>query len=347
MIWLTWRQFRGQAVAAAAVLAAIAITLGATGPGIVTRFDQAGLSTCHARCGLLAADFVTGLKSGPYQVLFDAGLVLMYLVPALIGIFWGAPLIAREIETGTHRLAWNQSVSRTHWTVAKLALIGLVAIATAGLLSLMISWWASPIDHVLSLSGRISQSSFSRLSPLVFAARGVAPVGYAAFAFVLGVTAGVLIRRTLPAMAITLVVFAAVQVLVPNFVRPNLISPVRVTAPFNASSANEIAITSAQGSSNNAMTVLGSFSSPGAWILSNETVTPTGGLFTGPAIAACLGNSQQACNNWLTSLHLRQEVRYQPASRFWPFQWIETGLYLILATGLGWLCAWQVRRRRY
>jgi len=39
--------------------------------------------------------------------------------PALLGIFWGAPLIARELETGTCRLAWNQSVTRTRWLTVK------------------------------------------------------------------------------------------------------------------------------------------------------------------------------------------------------------------------------------
>ena len=67
----------------------------------------------------------------------------------------------------------------------------------------------------------------------MFAARGVAPLGYAAFAFALGVTAGVLLRRTLPAMAVTLVVFAAVQVLVPVFVRPHVVPPAHFTAPLN------------------------------------------------------------------------------------------------------------------
>jgi hypothetical protein len=170
----------------------------------------------------------------------------------------------------------------------------------------------------------------------------VAPLGYAAFAFVLGVTAGVLIRKTLPAMAITLVIFAAVQILMPNFVRPHLISPVRVTAAFNPHKNMGLTISAPS----NQMTVVGSFNRPGAWILSNNTLTPSGQVFTGPATAACLQNQQNACTNWLNSLHLRQQVSYQPASRFWPLQGIETGIYLVLAAGLAWLCAWQIRRRR-
>ena len=240
--------------------------LAATGPGLVNRFDKAGLRTCHATCGTLATNFLTSLRGGPYTALFDACVVIMYLAPALMGIFWGAPLIAREFETGTHRLVWNQTVTRTRWAAVKLGLIGLAAMAVAGLLSLMIGWWGSPIDHAMNFGQPNSGTGYPRLSPLVFAARGVAPLGYAAFAFVLGVTAGVLIRKTLPAMAITLVIFAAIQLLMPNFVRPHLISPVQVTAPFNANKNNELMISAPS----NQMTVVGGFNQPGAWILSNK-----------------------------------------------------------------------------
>ena len=74
--------------------------------------------------------------------------VLVIVVPGIIGIFWGAPLVARELETGTFRLAWTQSVTRTRWLAVKLAVVGLASMAVAGLLSLMVTWWASPLDRV-------------------------------------------------------------------------------------------------------------------------------------------------------------------------------------------------------
>jgi hypothetical protein len=343
MMWLTWRQFRAQAIAAAAGLGIVAVTLAITGVGVISQYNADGLGTCHSSCATQATRFLDEVRNGPDHPLFYGGLFLMYLVPALIGIFWGAPLIARELETGSHRLAWNQSISRTRWTAMKLGLIGLAAVATAGLLSLVISWWASPIDSAMNFGAADTGSGFPRISPLVFGARGVVPLGYAAFAFALGVTAGVLIRRTLPAMAITLAVFAAVAIMVPIFVRPHLISPVHVTAPFNAYRNNELSISSP----GNQMTLVGGFSEPSAWVLSNQTITPSGKVFRGPAGPACLGNSTpNGCSNWINSLHLRQSVSYQPASRFWPLQFIETGIYLVLAVGLGWLCVWRVRRRR-
>jgi hypothetical protein len=346
MIWLTWRQFRPQAITAAAVLIAVGITLAVTGPHLAADYSAAGLNTCHADCGALASNFTGEIKGGKLGTIFYGGIVALYLVPALIGLFWGAPLIARELETGTQRIAWNQSVTRTRWTVIKLVGVGLAAIATAGLLSLMIGWWASPIDHALQDAGGNGMIS-DRLSPLVFGTRGIAPMGYAAFAFALGVTAGVLIRRTIPAMAVTLALFAAVQVLVPAFVRPNLISPDQVTAPINVDTAG-IEMMANQGSEGT-MTLTANHPIRGAWILSARDILPSGQVFgtVGPKdTALCTESNPQPCNTWLASLHLRQLITYQPASRFWPLQWLETAIYLILATGLGCICAWQVSRRR-
>ena len=341
MTWVTWRQFRGQAIASGAVLLAVAVVLAVTGPNLVWKYDNAGLTTCHASCAALAGNFVSAIKFGSDGTIFYATILVMYLAPALIGTFWGAPLIAREFEAGTHRIAWNQSVTRTRWAAAKLGLIGLAAMATAGLLSLMVSWWASPIDHALAQTGQASVFG-SRISPLVFAARGVAPLGSAAFAFALGVTVGLLIRRTIPAMAVTLALFAVVQVLMTSFVQPHLIPPDQLTAPLRPPVLTEMMIQSP----GNEMTLRGNATVPGAYVLSNTTITPTGKVFTGPATAACINGNGNDCNTWIASKHLRQLLTYQPASRFWPLQWVETALYLVLAAGLGWLCAWQVRRRR-
>jgi ABC-type transport system involved in multi-copper enzyme maturation permease subunit len=106
MIRLTWLQFRVQAVTAAAALAAFAVLLAAS-----------GLSNCHGgSCQNLAGGFEFELQStGIYAALYLISVASILLAPAVIGLFWGAPLIARELETGTDALAWNQSVTRTRW----------------------------------------------------------------------------------------------------------------------------------------------------------------------------------------------------------------------------------------
>jgi ABC-2 family transporter protein len=355
MIWLTWRQFRAQAITAAIALAVMAIVLGATGPGLASSYASSGLPTCHASCATDATSFFIGLNRLD-PLLYSGSILLMYLAPALMGIFWGAPLIARELETGTHRIAWNQSVTRTRWTFVKLGLVGLAAVATAGLLSLMVTWWASPIDRAASVGGQAVGFGLTRLAPAVFGARDVAPLGYAAFAFALGVTAGVLLRRTLPAMAVTLVVFAVIQVVVPNVVRPHLLPTAHATAPLNARDES-FHLTDVVGSPVSGIKVTGQpFAKPGAWVLSDITITRSGAELTvapkacqfkaaGPGSAPTLA-VLASCRNALAAMHLRESVRYQPASRFWPLQGIETGIYLVLAAGLGWVCVSQVRRRR-
>ena len=313
MIRLSWLQFRLQAVTAAAALAVAAVTLGAASP--------------HR-----------AVNAGAYHWLYMAGTVVLYLTPVLIGLFWGAPLISHELETGTYRLAWTQSVSRTRWLAVKLSLAGLASMATAGLLSLMVTWWSSPID-------RLNPFGNNRLSPLPFATRDLTPVGYAAFAFALGVTIGLLLRRTVPAIAVTLVVFAAVQVAVPLWVRPHLFTPVRAVSALSISDITDVG----DNWPGTSLFVGAKADIPGAWVYSNQVTTPGGSTFLGPEPPACLAlgkdGSSDACNAALARLHLRQVVTYQPASRYWAFQGAETGLYFLLALLLAGFCIWRVNRR--
>ena len=263
---------------------------------------------------------------------------LVIAVPGLIGIFWGAPLVAREFETGTFRLAWTQGISRTRWLAVKLGVVGAFSMVVAGLLSLMVTWWSGPIDQAYQV--RIRPTSFTRAAS--------SPVGYAAFAFALGVTAGLLIRRTLPAMAVTLVIFAAVQFAVPAWVRPHLIPPVTTTSPLNFSSVVEWGATNAGRGDGGNLTVVTQPSVPGAWLLSSEIITPAGRpASTEPATRACGGDATiQSCEAYVAGLHLRQEAAYQPASRYWPLQWYETGIYLAAALLLSGLCFLRIRRGR-
>lgn len=330
MIWLTWRQFRPQAWATLGTLAVLAALLAITGPNLVHLYNTSGLATCDTDCDALAGSFLTQAGNGATGALYYIGIGVMFVAPAIIGIFWGAPLVARELETGTHRLAWNQSVTRTRWLAIKLLGVGLASMTTAGLFSLAVTWWASPIDN----------ASMNRIVPEVFAARGIVPIGYAAFAFVLGVTAGMLMRRTVPAMAITLAVVVAAQLAMPFLVRANLFRPVSAITPLDTS-ALSLTIDGSR------MTVTGRTDQPGAWVMSNNTITTTGQLFTGPANAqACgEGTTYETCTDWIGTLHLQQQVTYQPASRFWALQRYETTIFLALAIVLTSFCFWWIRRR--
>ena len=327
MIRFTWLRFRMQAAVAFGALAILAVVLAVTGFLLAHAYDTTvGPCKLHHDCAAALSAFPSNTDLS-LRNLLD---LLVVVTPGLIGMFWGAPLVAREFETGTFRLAWTQGITRTRWLAVKIGVVGAVSMAVAGLLSLMVTWWSGPIEKV----------NADRLTPGVFHAGGIAPVGYAAFAFALGVAAGVLIRRTLPAMAVTLAIFAAVQIVVP-LARPHLIAPVRAVSSLNVASLTTTGV-----HDNGSLFVQTQPEIPGAWILSSQIITPAGlPAASEPATKACgEDGSAQGCDAYVQSLHLRQTVTYQPAGRYWPLQWYETGLYLTVALILAGLCFLAIGR---
>ncbi|HEY6315398.1 MAG TPA: ABC transporter permease [Streptosporangiaceae bacterium] len=282
MIWLTWRQFRVQAVTAAATLAAFAILLAATGSHLSSTYNSSGLTTCHGHaCTGLASTFLSNLASGGgfavvpgsgYAILYFLSVLVILIVPAVTGVFWGAPLIARELEAATFRLTWNQSITRTRWLAVKLTLTGAAAMAVTEAFSLLQAWWAAPIGRAVGLGGGSSIFSEGRFGWFVFPTHGITPLGYAAFAFVLGVTAGLVIRRAIPAMAVTLAIFAAVQFITPLWIRPQLFPTSRTVAAIAAAGAN----VSLRVSPRLMLTASDVTGQPGAWIISSEGVNAAG-----------------------------------------------------------------------
>ncbi len=320
MIWLTWRQFRTQGLVALGTLIVLAVILAFTGPNLVHLFDTT-IANCGARGDCVGA--TTAFLSHD-RLLQDLGTVLI-AVPALIGVFWGAPLVARELETGTHRLAWTQSVTRSRWIAVKLGLVGLASVAVTGLFSLMVTWWSSPFD-------RVNMNQFTS----AFDQRNIVPIGYAAFAFALGVTAGVLIRRTLPAMVTTLVAFTVTRIVVTFWVRPHLMTPVRTTTVLHMSTGMGFNQTN-----NEPLSVTGGH--PGAWVISDSIVDKAGHSVAGSFLdqGACLQDrGAPACIG-----SLREVLVSQPASRYWAFQWYEMAIFLSLALVLGGFCFWWIRHR--
>jgi hypothetical protein len=353
MIWLTWRQFRAQAAMMAAALAVLAVILALTGSRLADDYAT-GIAACSTESGG-CSEFVHRFfddHRGPFLAVTAVVLVL----PALIGLFWGAPLIARELEAGTHRLVWNQSITRTRWLAVKLGLTGLAAVTAAGLGSLAVTWWSSPID-------KTGADQFARMEPLLFGARGMVPIGYAAFAFALAVTVGMLVRRTLPAMAITLAGFVVVQIAMPLLVRPHLIAPTRSTIEITAASLDGLRGRPGNGPLQVILRAPDTAAYMGAWVLSSQAVDASGhavGSISVSRSGACAppqkgpaqqpagaepGDELSACFAEIRRLGYRQQLTYHPASRFWAFQWYETGVYTALALGLAGFCFWRLRHR--
>jgi hypothetical protein len=217
--------------------------------------------------------------------------------------------------------------------------------ALAGLLSLFLGWWASPIDHAAQAGA--SGGFQERFFPTIFGARGVVPIGYAAFAFALGVLVGLLIRRTIPAMAVTLAVVVAVLIAMPLGIRPHLITPASHTTVLTASEIQGLSVSAGPGHPQLQSVFTSTPELPGAWVYSAQVTTASGSTNLGTAPLACqrMNGGPRACFGALAARHYHYTVSYQPASRYWTFQWLEFGIFLTVAILLAWSCFWLIRRR--
>ncbi|MEV0291084.1 MULTISPECIES: ABC transporter permease [unclassified Kribbella] len=347
MIWLTWRQFRVQLLVVASAIAAAIVFFAVTGPGLADDYER------------LTTEFIRNLglqRLNP--TLYIIGQALLYAVPPVVGAFWGAPLIARELETGTHRLVWSQSIGRRRWLATKVGFAGLSAIAITGALSLAVTWWADPIDDALN-AGQDSNTFLPRMFPPVFSARGLVPVGYAAFAFALGVAVGLVVRRTLVALAVTLATVILVQILTPTFIRPHLMEP---TDRYIVASTDNIRgfMLDGSGPDPQVKQIEVATGVIGAWKLSDETVDKSGkALSTLPSWTidcepgpppgmrpetAPTNPKADACFQRMADEGYRQHVRYFTQDTFWALQWREFGLFVLLALGLTGFSFWRIRR---
>jgi hypothetical protein len=325
MTWLVWRQHRLQFCVGAALLAAFAVLIVITGEQVAHQY-QAAQAACAAGQG---CRHLGGLFLGSHAVGF---LVISTLgAPALVGLFWGAPLIAAESEAGTTQFAWMQSVTRRHWLTVKLGWMLLAAAIWGGVISALVTWWSGP-DNAQQLDA---------FNPGRFDIMGLVPVAYSLFAVALGIAAGAVIHRVLPAMAVTLAGFIAVRAVVALWLRNHYLSP--VTVYYKATT---------------------NFTPPGSyWKLAMGAIAPNGqpvnmnvdnvpyidGVPTTLLPASCTQATRGTFNPPTSCLqavsHFREYLTYQPANRYWIFQGIEAGLFLLLAAGLVALTAAVLLRR--
>lgn len=221
MIWLTWRQHRGEILGVAAVLLGLAVVVMANGIPMHEAYARDGVAACQ-----LTANFSDPDNDACVRVIETfrerfAELPLnlvgwLVFVPMIAGILIGAPLLAREYEHGTWQFAWTQTVPRSRWLIAKLALVlgGVTAAAVA--FAAMASWWLRPITP-------------HRFDPMKFNHEILAFPAYVLAAVAVGILAGTFVQRTIPAMAIALPVFLALRLTVEFWLRPHYRTPVTTT----------------------------------------------------------------------------------------------------------------------
>ncbi|MFC7484993.1 transporter [Luedemannella flava] len=246
-------------------------------------------------------------------------LILLNFVPFAIGAFLGAPMLARELESGTWQLAWTQSVPRARWLAVKLAALGALTVALNAAFAALVGWYRQPFD----LFGRFLIDGFD--------VSGIAPLGYGLFAFALATAAGALLRRSLPALGAALVVFVAVRVAVAGWVRPHYRAPVTLVEDIPAGSG-EVRTGTADLRDG---------------IISQGVVDPAGRHLSDLEGAMVQHKAMAAGLDPTTVLHdegYHRWVTYQPTGRFWSFQLIEAGLFAGLAALLLVVVVRRVRR---
>lgn len=332
MTWLAWRQIRTQTLVLFGVLVSLVALLRIA--GAQQRHEFSAFNAClRTGCTNFSWSFNFGEELAGHYI----GQGLIYALPVLTGMFWGAPLIARELSTGTARTAWTQSVTRTRWLGTKLAITGAASVVATGLLSLSAGWWFTPFSNF---------ADDSRFVPAAYDVHGIAPIGYAALGFALGVLSGAIWRRTIPAMITTLLGYAVTRIAVTAWIRPNFQTPKTIVESANAVNASL--------DSNSA---IGIYTTPpltpsvNDWVTSTRIIEPNGrpynvartfcdGGFGGnPSSGNCSAQAQAYIDK------LRIVIRYQPADRYWRFQTYETLLYTVVAALLVAATFWLLRRR--
>jgi hypothetical protein len=315
LVWVTWRQHRVALAGVAALLGGLGLYLLIMGLKIHSGY--ASVTSCHparsAACGLASSLF-----TNDYYPFAQTMTGFLQVVPVLAGVFLGGPALARELETGTFRFAWTQGCGRMRWVIAKLVLLGASVTLAAEALSLIFSWYFQPwfargLDGVLA--------------PQLFDLRGIDFAAWTLLAFALGVAAGALIRRTVPAMAAALAVWTGLLFATFMFLRKHYLSPLAASGA-KASNPNF----------GNDWSWAQWFTGPNGKPVSQETIN---NVVRHTPVSMQTSKNLDTIGAYLSAHHYTQWWAYQPQSRYWPFQFIEGGwllaLSLILLAGTVWL----------
>ncbi|HEX5448959.1 MAG TPA: hypothetical protein VFW85_02740 [Gaiellaceae bacterium] len=303
MIWLGWRLQRTETLIAAALLGLVAVVLVPTGIEMAHAYSTDGLSHClgftkgSPTCGDVIGSFEQ--RFSPYTALVD----WFTLLPGLIGVVLAAPF-ALELERGTQRLAWTQSITRRRWVTTKLGLaVGSTAIVASALI-LVLVWWRQPL---VKLDGRMDGGAYD--------SQGVVILGYALFALGLALAIGAVWRRAIPAVMVSFVGYFVARIFFDTWLRKRIASPSSLT--WRASDRDPLQL----------------FHS---WVIS-EGPSDSHGHFLGHIKVFCApGQGVCAFPKRPDYMH----ALYVPASDFWSLQLVEFGMFAGIALALIAFAGW-------
>jgi hypothetical protein len=316
MIWLTWRQQRFEVVIGAAVLGLVATILVVTGVQMASDYQQTGVAPCLVHPTTNCFPVVEAFRNrfGSWEGIT----AWLNFLPLVFGLLFGAPFVL-EMEQGTYRLAWTQSITRTQWVVIKLGVILALTLIAAAIFTGLMTWWRVPFDH---LDGVFSSDNG-------FNFEGTAPLSYAIYAVALGIAIGTLTRKTIPALGLSIIGFLGVRVVIASLIRPYYISPRHTLTRF----------------------AVGGGGGPkhGDWVLYDTWSDRFGHTLSDARVfSICNPNkvvSKVSMFSCFNAHHIYSDTIYQPASRFWLFQGIETAIFAALSALLLGVTLWWIRYR--
>lgn len=282
---------------------------------------QQTLSSCRQNPATPSCSDIEGSFGPSYGAILRLVYVTSIGVPLIFGLFLGAPLFSREFEEGTNKLVWTQSVSRRKWLTTKIVWI-LVFAALYGLaISLLVSWWGrttNALDH-------------SRFDTGQFDVQGIMPFAYSVFFTAIGFTVSAWFRKTMVALAVTLVLFIAFQASIGQWLRPHYMAAISITSPMGPDDLQSKVPVGAwlldRGILNKNGKEIGDIF-PAAPLQCQQIIqqqTPQGnGLAIRVKTFPGAGDPIDAC---LNKAGFHQIAKYQPSYRYWDFQRIEAGIY--------------------
>ncbi|HEX6460878.1 MAG TPA: hypothetical protein VF032_18320 [Thermoleophilaceae bacterium] len=314
MTWVAWRLQRTETLIMAGVLALLMALLIPSGIQMASAYHHDGVAACigaaksSPACGNVLGNFLSRFEP------IRNATIWLTLLPGLIGVSFAAPLVL-DLEHGTHRLAWTQSITRRRWLAGKIGVAVVAALLSTLALALLLIWWRTPFRDI---NGRIDPSEYD--------AEGIVAYGYTLFALGLAMAIGVLWRRAVPAVVVAFLGYFGLRIFVDAWLRERLISPVSTTWSNSTRGPNL----------------------QNAWVLSQTPSDRFGNAIAvrpepcGPGILKP-GGPHVAC--FSTHGASYSHAVYHPASHFWPLQSVETAMFGGAALLLMAFAAWWTHER--